>query len=50
MFSDVVPNLFAVGSNLVSLRFTGNRADNDDELLVQKLEVQVESREEPDGS
>jgi len=41
VFDDVNPRLFAVGENLVGLRVSDRPEDAQDEILVEKLEVQV---------
>ena len=49
VFRDLKPELFAVGNNLVGLRFTGTRPLTSAPLLIEKLEVQVDYRSVPDG-
>ena len=49
VFRDLKPELFAVGNNLVGLRFTGTRPLTSAPLLIEKLEVQVDYRPVPDG-
>ena len=41
VFSDLSPELFAVGNNLVGLRYTGPTRRADKEIFIEKLEVHV---------